>query len=282
MSNNKLAKSLRSLVNDRLLQRKANSHKGDYGRVLIVAGSQGMTGAAVLASRGALRSGSGLTYLAVPKLLVNLVDSMTPEVITLPFDKINKILPDAIAIGPGLGTSKTIKKMFQTFFPCAVPTVIDADAINVLASDLGLLRKQKDNRHAQLIITPHPGEMARLMGRSVNIIQKHREKFAKKFATEYGCIVVLKGNKTVVANHSGEVFVSDSGNPGMACGGVGDVLTGMIAGLLGQGFSPWDAAVTAVHLHGLAGDLAAKEKTMAGMIASDLVEKIPDAISKSS
>ncbi|OGC23755.1 NAD(P)H-hydrate dehydratase [candidate division WOR-1 bacterium RIFOXYB2_FULL_42_35] len=281
MSNNKLAKSLRSLVNDRLLQRKANSHKGDYGRVLIVAGSQGMTGAAVLASRGALRSGAGLTYLAVPKLLVNHVDSMTPEVITLSIDKINKILPDAIAIGPGLGTSKTTKKMFQTLFPCAVPTIIDADGINILASDLGLLRKQKDYPQAPVILTPHPGEMARLMGRRISIIQKHREKLAKSFAKEYGCIVVLKGNKTVVANSSGECYVNTSGNPGMACGGVGDVLTGLMAGLLAQAFSPWDAAVTAVYLHGLAGDLAAKEKTMAGMTASDLVEKIPDAISKS-
>jgi NAD(P)H-hydrate epimerase len=257
-------------------KRRPDTHKGDYGRALIVAGSPGMIGAAVLASRGALRVGAGLTYLAVPKELVNFVNCMTPEVITLPFEKIKTIKPDAIAIGPGLGQSPNIKKILHKLVISHSSLVIDADALNVLSNNLGLLKKQK----ACIILTPHPGEMSRLIDKSVEYIQKNRVAVAKEAAKRFNCLVVLKGNKTVIAKPSGETFVNRTGNPGMATGGVGDVLTGMIAGLLAQGFSPWNAAVAGVYLHGLAGDLAAKEKGEYGMIASDLVEKIPHAIQK--
>lgn len=266
MSKNKFSKLL--------LRRRAASHKGDYGRVLIVAGSSGMTGAAVLASRGSLRSGAGLTYLAVPKTLVNFVDSQTPEVITLPFEKIKVVKADAVAIGPGLGATLSTRKLISSLLPHPTPLVIDADALNVIAKDLVMLKKAQ----AQVIITPHPGEMSRLIRKSIGYVQKNRSSVAKEAAKRFGCIVVLKGHKTVIAGPSGKVFVNPTGNPGMASGGVGDVLTGMIAGFIGQGVKAWDAAVLAVYLHGLAGDLAAKEKGENGIIALDLVEKIPYAI----
>ncbi|MFH1542505.1 MAG: NAD(P)H-hydrate dehydratase [bacterium] len=260
--------------NLQLPKRKVESHKGDYGRALIVAGSPGMTGAAILASRGALRVGTGLTYLALPKELVNFVDMATPEVITLPFENIAGVKASAAAIGPGLGTSNLAKKLLIQMLAQAKRLVIDADGINLLAQDLKLLKKIK----GEVVLTPHPGEMARLVNRPINIIQDTRVNVAKEVAGKYNCIVVLKGHKTVVAEPNGEVYVNETGNPGMASGGVGDVLAGMITGLLAQGLSAWDAAVTGVYLHGKAGDLAAKEKGEYGMIASDLVEKIPYAL----
>lgn len=235
-----------------------------------------MTGAAVLAARGALRSGAGLTYLAVPKNLVNFVDSMTPEVITLPFESIKKIKADAIAIGPGLGVSKGTYKLIYSLFPNSCPLIIDADGLNVIAHHPDILKKIQ----AQVIMTPHPGEMSRLIKKSVEYIQKNRLSVAKETAKRFGCIVILKGYKTVVAEPSGKTFINPTGNPGMASGGVGDVLTGMIAGIVAQGIAPGEASILAVYLHGLAGDLAAKEKGEYGMIASDLVEKIPYAIQK--
>lgn len=268
---------LKNKISKLLPKRGLASHKGDYGRVLIVAGSSGMTGAATLASRGALRSGAGLTYLAVPKNLVNIVDSMTPEVITLPFEKIKEIKADAVAIGPGLGQNpKIIKLIHSADAPRCEALVIDADGLNAIAKYPAIIKKAR----AQVIITPHPGEMSRLIRKSVGYIQRNRLSVAKEAAKRYGCIVVLKGYKTVIADPSGKAFVNPTGNPGMASGGVGDVLTGMIAGFIGQGVKVWDAAILAVYLHGLAGDLAAKEKGEYGTIASDLVEKIPYAIQK--
>ena len=247
---------------------------------MIVAGSAGMTGAAVLASRGALRSGAGLTYLAVPKDLVNFVDLMTPEVITLPFDNIKNVKADVIAIGPGLGAAHQTKKLVASIIPHSSSLILDADALNVLASDLSLLKKTK--AETEIIITPHPGELSRLIKKDIEYIQKNRLSVAKETAKRFNCVTVLKGHKTVVAEPSGMVFINETGNPGMATGGAGDVLTGMIAAFKAQGMSAWRAAVTGVSIHGLAGDLAAKEKGEYGIIASDLVEKIPYAIQKNS
>lgn len=267
---------LRNKISSSLPRRKLESHKGDYGRVLIITGSSGMTGAAVLASRGALRSGSGLTYLAVPKDLVNFVDSQTPEVITLPIDKYKTVKPNVIAIGPGLGTSAKVKKILRSLLLRKISLVIDADAINIIAKKPNSLKKAKAN----IIITPHPGEMARLLKRKIKDIQKNREALALETAKKYNCIVVLKGNKTVIADPKGNSIINPTGNPGMASGGVGDVLTGMIASFIGQGLSLFDAAIAGVFLHGLAGDLAAEEKGQRGMVASDLVEKISNALQK--
>lgn len=259
--------------------RKPNSHKGDYGRVLIVAGSYGMVGAAILASRGALRAGAGLVYLAVPRELVNFVNIATPEVITLPFEKINEIKADVIAIGPGLGVSDQTKNLVSSVVSRQLLVILDADALNVIARHPRLLLKRENKD--KIIMTPHPGEMSRLLGRSIDSIQADRSAAAKLAAKKFNAIVVLKGHGTVVASADGRSYANKTGNPGMASGGMGDVLTGMIAGLIGQGFSTYDAAVVGVHLHGLAGDLAAKEKGEAGLIASDLVSMIPYAIQKS-
>jgi NAD(P)H-hydrate epimerase len=267
---------LKNRISRILPKRKAAAHKGDYGRVLIVAGSQGMTGAAVLAARGALRSGVGLTYLAVPKELVNFVDSMTPEVITLPFENIKKIKADVIALGPGLGVSNRTRKLISFLVSRPATLIIDADGLNAVAKNPSLLKKPK----AKVVITPHPGEMSRLIRKDIEFIQNNRSRVALEAAKRFACIVVLKGYKTVVANPTGQTFKNPTGNPGMASGGVGDVLTGMMAGFAAQGIAPWDAAVAGVYLHGLAGDLAAKEKGEYGMIASDLVEKIPYAIQR--
>jgi NAD(P)H-hydrate epimerase len=260
----------------RLPKRKKESNKGDYGRILIIAGSAGMLGAAVLASRGALRVGAGLTYLAVPSELVNFANTLTPEVITLPFEKVETIKPDVLAVGPGLSTGEDKKQLILKLLTAnglqLTALILDADALNNIADNPDVLCASK----SPLIITPHPGELSRLISKSVEKIQATRFESAKETARRFNCTVVLKGYQTVVADSAGKVQINYTGNPGMAKGGMGDVLTGMMAGMLGQGFTPFDA----VFLHGLAGDLAAKERGAYGMIASDLVEKIPDALRK--
>jgi NAD(P)H-hydrate epimerase len=260
-----------------LPRRKTNSHKGDYGRALIVAGSVGMTGAAVLAAKSALRSGAGLVYLAVPKDLVKTVDALVPEVITIPFSDIKKVKANAVAVGPGLGVSKGTRRLLASVLAMKVPTIIDADALNVIARNPGMLR----NRKTETILTPHPGEMARLIGRNTQYVQHHRVACARQIARKFNCIVVLKGAGTVIADRYGDIDVNKTGNPGMATAGVGDVLAGMIVGFRAQGLACWGSAVAGVYLHGLAGDLAARDKGQYGMIASDLLEQIPYAIQKS-
>ena len=271
-----------------LPKRRRESHKGDYGKVLIVAGSTGMSGAAILSSQGALRSGSGLTYLAVPKKLVDLIDLATPEVITLPFESIKKVKPNVIVAGPGLGVSAGSTSLVNKLFTAhssprskhrgsqLAALVLDADALNIVAKNPVLLKTAE----AKVIITPHPGEMARLIKKKIDYVGAHRRQIAREFAKAHKCIVVLKGHQTLVADPCGEIYVNSTGNPGMATGGVGDVLSGMIGSFVGQGISAFEAATLGVYLHGLAGDLAAREKGEYSLIASDLVEKIPDALRK--
>ena len=261
-----------------LPKRKSDSFKGDYGKLLVVAGSEGMLGAAILTSRGALRVGTGLVYLNVPAKVKELANLATPEVIISP-ELTNRY--DAVAIGPGLGSRRKIvpgllAKLNRMKY--SRPVVIDADGLNALVGKTGSL----ENLGLNLILTPHPGEMARLLNKTTKEIQKIRDKVALHAARSFNCVVVLKGHRTVVASPEGKLYINKTGNPGMATAGVGDVLTGMIAGLAAQGLSAWDAAVAGVYLHGLAGDMAAKEKGQYGMIASDLIEQIPYAISKNS
>ena len=259
-------------------KRKPAAHKGDFGKALIVAGSEGMLGAAVLASRAALRAGAGLVYLQVPQSLRDIANLFTPEVI------ITGDIPPAltaIAIGPGLGKYKStipkfLSKLARQKF--TYPVIIDADGLNALVGKTELIK----NSALNLILTPHPGEMARLLNSSVREIQNDRKKTAQQAAVKFNCIVVLKGHNTVIADPSGNIYINKTGNPGMASAGVGDVLTGLIAGLAAQGFSAWDAAKLGVYFHGMAGDLAAREMGEAGMIASDIIEKIPYAIQKNS
>lgn len=270
--------------------RRPETHKGDVGRVFILAGSVGMSGAAALCAGGALRIGSGLVTVGVPKGLQDaMVQKLTEAMFTpLPETKAGSISQqafpevlsltermDAVAIGPGLSQESQTKALVRQLVATIVkPLVVDADGLNALAEEVGILKK----RYLPLVLTPHPGEMGRLIRQSAEEVQRDRERTASEFAKTYQAVVVLKGHATVVASYDGARYVNDTGNPGMASGGCGDVLTGMIVGLLGQGLSLFDAACLGVYLHGLAGDLAAKERGEIGLLASDLLEKIPHAI----
>lgn len=275
-----------------LPRRQPSAHKGDAGRVLIIAGSIRMSGAAVLVAQAALRTGSGLVYLAVPASVQPLVVRKLTEVITIPvretaartialsaLRELRAWLPnvDAVVVGPGLATHpQTIRFVRRLLQTVQVPTVADADALNACAG-----ATQRFTRcRAPLIVTPHPGEMSRLTGLSTAAIQRDREGIATRYARAWRAVVVLKGHRTVVAAPDGRVFVNTTGNPGLATAGTGDVLTGMIASLLGQGLPPERAAVTAAYLHGLAGDLIARRIGRIGLIASDVLATIPTAIKR--
>ncbi|MBI3087797.1 MAG: NAD(P)H-hydrate dehydratase [Candidatus Omnitrophica bacterium] len=270
--------------------RSPETHKGDVGHVLVVAGSPGLSGAAALCSMGALRAGAGLVTLGIPAGLQDVMAAKLAEVMTrpLPETKVRTLslqaLPElvslietmnAVAIGPGLSQESQTKQLVRQLLPRVTkPCVVDADGLNALADEPQALKRLT----TPLILTPHPGEMARLIRQSAADVQRDRERTAKSFAEQYRAVVVLKGHRTVVANVDGELYVNDTGNPGMASGGMGDVLTGVIAGLLGQKLSLFDAARLGVYLHGLAGDLAAAECGQVGLIASDLLARIPLAI----
>jgi len=277
-----------------LLRRKADSHKGDFGHVLIIAGSPRFSGAAVLCAAAALRSGAGLVTMAVPEGLNSpLIRIKPPEVMTLPLPQTRQgslsagayralhqciEKADVVAIGPGLSQDVSTQNLVRRLIASvSKPRVIDADALNALAGHTGLLLKT-NNQQLTTILTPHPGEMSRLIGEKVGVSAAGRRNVAKEFAKVYNCITVLKGHGTVVADPQGDTYVNRTGNPGMATAGSGDVLTGMIAAFLGQGLDGFAAAKYAVYVHGLAGDIAAKEKTQISLIASDIIAKIPEAI----
>jgi NAD(P)H-hydrate epimerase len=269
--------------------RKLGSHKGDFGHVFVLAGSVGLSGAAHLTSQACLLSGAGLVTLGIPKNLNPIMEVKLTEVMTRPLaetkqlslslkasSQIKKILPkiNALAIGPGLSrnsqTQELVRKLLLTL---EKPLVLDADGINALIGKIKLLYNVK----APVVITPHPGEMARLLSVKTAEIQKNRIKIAKNFAKKYKVVVVLKGYRTVVANQDGKPYINETGNPGMASAGCGDVLTGIIASFLGQGISPYPAAKLAVYLHGLAADYAVKEKGQTSLIATDILDKLPRA-----
>lgn len=273
-------------------KRKADSNKGDYGHVFVLAGSAGFTGAAALCSQAALLSGSGLVTLGIVKSLNPVMARKLTEVMTKPlaetrgqalsekaFPEIMKFAEkaDCVAIGPGLSRDPSTQQLVRKLIiALRKPIVLDADGINAIEGKAQLLRSAK----APIVITPHPGEMSRLVALSRNEISKAKERVAKDFANKYNVVCVLKGHRTVVAGPGGKNYVNTTGNPGMAKGGTGDVLTGMIAAFIGQGMRPFDAARLGVYLHGFAGDLAAKEKGETSMLASDLLNNIPDAIKK--
>lgn len=280
---------------DVLFHRKDNTHKGDYGHILILAGSAGFSGAAVLCANAAMRCGAGLVSLGVPEGVYSIIAKKSyPEVMvkplaetkerTLSLKAYSRIMAlaqkaDLLAIGPGLSqNSQTQKLVLRIIRGIQKPMVLDADALNALCGHLDLLRVM--SHPSTTILTPHPGEFSRLIGRPPDYVQKNREMLAKRFASDYNIILILKGHRAIVASPDGKTYVNKTGNPGMASAGSGDVLTGMVAALLGQGLSGFEAARLGVYLHGLAGDLAAKEKTQAGMIASDIIENIPEAIKK--
>jgi ADP-dependent NAD(P)H-hydrate dehydratase / NAD(P)H-hydrate epimerase len=255
-----------------LPKRKKESHKGDHGKVLVIAGSRGMLGAGVLATRAAFRTGSGLVYWAVPDDLVNFANTITPEVIVISHSELDKIKPDAVAIGPGLDPAFD----FSSFVHRPSSLVVDASALQSLVRHPDLLKPLA----GRAIITPHPGELSRLLSKSVDAIQADRKGSALAAAAKFGTIVVLKGHQSVIADPSGKTVFNKIGNPGMATAGSGDVLTGIIASLVGQGLSAWDAAVTGVYLHGSAGNIAAGKVGEHSLIASDIIWSLPDAIQK--
>ncbi|MDD2679755.1 MAG: NAD(P)H-hydrate dehydratase [Candidatus Omnitrophica bacterium] len=276
----------------RLLRRRVKSNKSDFGHIFILAGSRIYSGAAVLCASGALRSGAGLVTLGIPEsLALPLIKIKPKEVMLLPLAETtngflssqayNKIKAfskkiDILVIGPGLSRDSSTQALARKIIRnIARPMVIDADGLNALAGHLQYLKNN-------MVLTPHSGEMARLLGSSVQKIERDRKTITGKFARRYKVTLVLKGHHTLVRDKKGKLYINKTGNPGMATAGSGDVLTGMIAAFLGQGLDSFSAARFAVYLHGLAGDLAAREKTQISLIASDIIAKIPEAIKKSS
>jgi NAD(P)H-hydrate epimerase len=260
------------------LGRRADaSHKGDFGHLLVVAGSPDKPGAAGLCCQAAIRSGAGLVSLAASKKVVRRIVSGPVEYMghqIEDYKDLKKAAQDkqALAIGPGIGTDKDAAELVQkAVAELEIPMVIDADGLNNLVGKLDLIK----NSPAERVLTPHPGEMARLLGITSAEVQADRLNMARNLATDLGCVVVLKGAGTIVADSRGTLFVMPCGNPGMASGGTGDVLTGMIGALLAQGFDGLEAANIGAYVHGCAGDLAMEVKGQRAMVASDLISFLP-------
>jgi NAD(P)H-hydrate epimerase len=279
------------LLRDLVGPRAADSHKGDFGRVTIVAGSRGKTGAAHLAGMGALRSGAGLVTVATPGSCLPIVASMAAELMTEPLSEseegtvvsgaLSRILEmrhDVIACGPGLGRGASVAGFVRALIEgTEAPLVLDADALTVLSEDLDGLEGREDR---DIVITPHPGEMARLIGSTIEDVQENRIDVAVDFATSHHVYVVLKGHRSIIATPEGSVFINPTGNAGMATGGTGDVLTGMIAAWLAQLLDAEAACRLAVFLHGAAGDLAEADEGQVAMTASDLLGYLGDALNR--
>ncbi len=267
--------------------RKPESHKGDYGLALIVGGSVGMAGAAALAGLAALRSGAGLVRLAVPEPCRELIASFEPSymVVGLPADQAGRLSLDAlplieelvrpataVALGPGLGRSPELTQLVgQLYANLDRPMVLDADGLNALAES----GRVGTPPPAPRILTPHPGEFSRLSG-GIKPQSAERTSYTHQYASHWGVVLVLKGHQTCISDGQ-QTWVNPTGNPGMATGGTGDVLTGIITALLCQGLAPAEAARLGVYVHGLAGDLAAAQLGQISLIASDLIRFLPEA-----
>jgi hydroxyethylthiazole kinase-like uncharacterized protein yjeF len=276
-------------VKDLVEPRAADSHKGDFGRVTIIAGSRGKTGAAHLAGMAALRSGAGLVTIATPASCLPVVASMAPEFMTEPLNEskegmvapaaLERVLAmrhDVIACGPGLGRGAGVAEFVRGLISKVdVPLVLDADALSVLADDPSGLIGREDR---DVIITPHPGEMARLVSLPVEEVQANRIEVATNFSTTHHVYVVLKGHRSIIATPEGHVFINPTGNAGLATGGTGDVLTGMIAAWLAQLLDAEAACRLAVFLHGAAGDIAEVEEGQVSMTATDVLDRLGDAL----
>ena len=276
----------------RLSPRRPEAHKGDFGRCLLIGGSRGMSGAIALAGLAALRSGAGLVKLAVPDACLDTVAAFEPSYMTLPLpcDDEGQIdlaaretigqwaeASTCLACGPGMGRSAELDELIRWIYHTVPrPVVLDADALNALASQPQELAAPGGPR----ILTPHPGEFRRLIGdRDSQLPPSALRERAVDLAQQYGVIVVLKGHRTLITDGQQRTF-NTTGNPGMATGGCGDVLTGVVTALVGQGLEPFTAAQLGVHVHGLAGDLAAERLSQVSLIASDLVRFLPDAFQR--
>jgi hydroxyethylthiazole kinase-like uncharacterized protein yjeF len=270
--------------------REPDSHKGTYGHVLVIAGSRGKTGAAILACRAAMRTGAGLVTLAAPRSLNGIFATSMVEVMTEPLqnnaaeemepqgdEKWRRLLKQkhSLLFGPGIGVYDATRSELRWLLRnLEIPWVIDADGLNNLVEEIDRLHSAK----SPPILTPHPGEMARLIHKDSATVNQDRVGVARAFAVEHRCHVVLKGARTVIATAAGKAFINPTGNPGMASGGMGDVLAGLLAALLGQGLNPEEAMKLGVYLHGFVGDRVAEEKGQIGLIASDIIEGLPAGI----
>jgi len=261
-----------AFVNTFIKKRNKELHKGECGKVLIIAGRKGMTGAAVLSAKGALRSGAGLVRISVPEELFPILQISVPEATcvsrTLPPEQLDEY--QAIVIGPGLGDELSNVPIIKNVFISSCPVIVlDADGLNILARS-DELAEALGHAKGRSIITPHPGEAARLLGCSSKRVNESRVESASKLAEQTGSVAVLKGAGTIVATPNGEAYINTTGNPGMATGGSGDVLSGIIGALAGQGCSCFAAAACGVYIHGSAGDIAAERLGEYGVIASDI------------
>ncbi len=273
-----------------LKPRRKNTHKGTYGHLLVIAGSKGKSGAAILTTNAAVKSGVGLVTVAIPKGINKAIEKNCIEAMSVSFEEtmegsfgenslseIIKVLNDkksALAIGPGVSTNKETKRLVkQILLKSSKPIVIDADALNIISEDLSILKKIK----ADAILTPHPGEMAKLMNISNKDVQDNRVKIAKEFAIMHKCYLVLKGARSIIATPDGDIFINPTGNPGMATGGSGDVLTGIIGSFLAQKYPTLDAAILGTFIHGFAGDIASEKSGENGITATDILKNIPKA-----
>ena len=274
-----------------LLRNNPRVHKNDFGHVLILAGSRRMLGAAALAGLAAMRSGSGLVTLGIPQSLNNIIQKKISNTImtfplhetkegTLSSEALRSIKDfykkcDCIALGPGLTTHASTQKLIHNVIKTSPePLIIDADALNALAGDLKILKITQTAK----ILTPHLGEFSRLIKNKRPMNEKNRLKIALDLAKDYQCTLLLKGHRTIVASEKGKIYINPTGNAGMATAGSGDVLTGMIAAFLAQGLGTFEAAKWGAYIHGLAGDIAAKQRTKLAMIASDIIDCIPNAL----
>jgi ADP-dependent NAD(P)H-hydrate dehydratase / NAD(P)H-hydrate epimerase len=279
-------------VNRTIPPRSPDAHKGRFGRVAILGGARGYAGAPVLAARGAIRAGAGLVTVGLPSSIATVPPAALPEAMTRPLPENGAgtltaageeaafefaASQDVVAVGPGLSTHPdAVGLVRRLLLRITVPIVLDADGLNAFAGNAPLLR----DAAGPLVITPHPGEMARLLGREVQEVQDDRVAAARQAARLVGGVAVLKGARTVVASPEGRALVIPTGNPGMATGGMGDVLTGAVAALIGAGLPPFEAAASAAYLHGLAGDLAVESRGECGLLASEVADHIPRALSR--
>lgn len=266
-----------------------DAHKGTFGRVFVLAGSSGMSGAAYLTGMAAAKSGAGLVTVGTPSSLQDILAAKSTEIMTmglcetknrtLSIKALEKALDfaekcDSVAIGPGLSQDKDTQKFVWEFIKrCKTPMVVDADGINALAKKTEILR----DTLTPVVITPHPGEMARLLSTSLQKIQEDRVKSVKLAAKKFLCTAVLKGASTLIATVHDELYINPTGNPGMATGGSGDVLTGIIAAFLARGMAPYEAAIAGAYIHGLAGDFASKDTREISLLAGDLINFLPEA-----
>jgi len=291
LKNNKIKINIttKEIVKSLLPFRATYSHKGSFGKVLILAGSVGMTGAAYLASEAAIRSGAGIVVLGIPRSLNPIMEVKLTEVMTLPLaetekqslgeeaeETISKLMKNysVLGIGPGISrqaeTQRLVRKIIEK---SNIPLVVDADAIYALSEDPAILKQTK----TPLVITPHSGEIAKLINKDVDYILNNQLDITREIAQKYGIVVVLKGARTIIANKEGETYINVGDNSGMATGGSGDVLTGIICSLIAQGADNFSAAITGVYIHSLAGNLARDIKGERGMIAGDILSQVPQA-----